>query len=160
MLSLHGKLLNACFVHDCEENVPVKLWADPEKLCAMNCDGFSCPATCKWIGRGFQVLLSHPSARTFSKVFRPNPFLAKEECLLLKNINSQLGKEKKKQSKNNPHPPKNHPEAKQQKLRTSGRQQAVTQEISPTHPLQREELSVPSDSLSVPQHDSAHQFLD
>lgn len=51
-------------------------------------------------GRGFQILLSHPSARTFSKGFRPKPFLAKGECLLRKTLTLTLaGTHKKTQTR-------------------------------------------------------------
>lgn len=177
MVSPHGKHLNAHYVHKCEVNGPVKVQAKPKKLHAMRWDGLSCSANGQ--GRGFWVLLSPPSASKFSEVFRLNPFLANRECLLWKLFIFQLGgggegtnkqkktchhKKKRKQNQTNKEKKKQtakHPEAEQQKLCISGRQQAVVrQEISPTYPLQREELSAPSPLPSMPQDDSTHEFLD
>lgn len=80
--------------------------------------------------RGFWTLLSYCSPRTFYKVFKPNLFLAKGECLLWKTLTLSLGKRERKKKK-------------RRKLCTSHVQQAVTQEISSTHSLQREELPAP-----------------
>lgn len=70
-----------------------------------------------------------------SKFFRLNPFLANREMLTLKNTNSQLRRERKKKS--------THTTLKQNNRNYTFQvgKQAVTQEISPTSPLQREELS-------------------